>query len=269
MTLETLFSNKPDAEFMYQMLDRLRTDCDYFLNCGNHNTDRLWAKSVKEHIAVMRLLYCSVPDTPDWLTLADIDEYEFNMLYGLGKEYKDDKENIHGNINYIKTIDFYVNDNPERKRKKALLGVFTSIGTVFTIVNPSNLPNGFSVDIAVDIDTEVYQITPFGKQELIMDEISIMKDRTVSYRARILKPKDGEKDIYVYLKPEDFNKKWFVSEETERINIKEFIAFLKEHKIKYQKAGDEICVGDIIYQFDEYGEMFSKVLPYKPNNKRK
>lgn len=215
MTLETLFGYKPDAEFMYQMLDRLRTDCDYFLNCGNHNADKLWAKNVKKHIAVMRLLYCSVPNVPDWLTLADIDEYEFNMLYGLGKEYKDDRANIHGNVNYIKMFDFYVNDNPDCKRKKALLGVFTSTGTVFTIVSPGNLSNSFSVDITVDIDTEIYQITPFGKRKLIIDEISIMKDRTVSYRARTQKPKEGEKDIYVYLKPEDFNKKWFVSEESE------------------------------------------------------
>lgn len=49
------------------------------------------------------------------------------------------------------------------------------------------------------------------------------------------------------------------------MNIKEFITFLKEQKIEYQKAGDDICVGNIIYQFDKNGELFSKVLPYKPN----
>ena len=49
------------------------------------------------------------------------------------------------------------------------------------------------------------------------------------------------------------------------MNITEFIAFLKEQKIKYQKVGDDICVGNIIYQFDKNGRLFSKVLPYKSN----
>lgn len=43
------------------------------------------------------------------------------------------------------------------------------------------------------------------------------------------------------------------------MNIKVFIEFLKEQKIKYKKSGDEICVGNIIYQFDNKGELFSKV----------
>lgn len=43
------------------------------------------------------------------------------------------------------------------------------------------------------------------------------------------------------------------------MNIKEFIAFLKEQKIKYQKHYDDICVGNIIYQFDKNGNLFSKV----------
>lgn len=49
------------------------------------------------------------------------------------------------------------------------------------------------------------------------------------------------------------------------MNIKAFIAFLKEQRIKYQKCGDDICVGNIIYQFGKNGELFGKVLPYKAN----
>lgn len=43
------------------------------------------------------------------------------------------------------------------------------------------------------------------------------------------------------------------------MNINAFIQFLKEQKIKYQKCGDDICVGNIIYQFDNKGNLFSKV----------
>ena len=44
------------------------------------------------------------------------------------------------------------------------------------------------------------------------------------------------------------------------MNIEAFIEFLKEQKIKYQKHYDDICVGNIIYQFDKYGNLFSKVV---------
>lgn len=67
--------------FCYMMLDRLRSDCDYFLGYGCRNEGVLWADNVERHIAIMRALWDSFPDDrkPQWLTREQIDEYEQKM----------------------------------------------------------------------------------------------------------------------------------------------------------------------------------------------
>ena len=65
--------------FEYRLLDRLRSDCEYFLEYGNRAENQLWAGSVEKQIAKMRELYRLLPDKPDWLTKQDIDNYEYRM----------------------------------------------------------------------------------------------------------------------------------------------------------------------------------------------
>ena len=71
--------DETDEEFLYQMLDRLRTDCDYFLGAGNRQEDKLWGKAINEHIAYMFEIYDILPVKPDWLDHNKIEEYERNM----------------------------------------------------------------------------------------------------------------------------------------------------------------------------------------------
>lgn len=73
--------NSPD-EFRYQMLDRLRADCDYFLSYGNRHNKYLWAGNPAGQIKLMRDIYNSFADDkkPEWLTPAEIDEYERLMV---------------------------------------------------------------------------------------------------------------------------------------------------------------------------------------------
>ena len=65
----------------YMLLDRLRTDCDYFLGFGERSEKQLWAGSVKEHIWCMKVLYLLFPinEKPEWLSMLDILEYEKRM----------------------------------------------------------------------------------------------------------------------------------------------------------------------------------------------
>lgn len=63
-------------ESEYQLLDRLRTDCEYFLSYGNRATKNLYTGNVEEQIAKMRELYNILPEKPEWLTEQDIDRYE-------------------------------------------------------------------------------------------------------------------------------------------------------------------------------------------------
>lgn len=74
---------KPTKEekFNYQMLGRLKSDCDYYLGYGNRNKKHLWALDESEHIQEMKKLYNSFDDNkkPEWLTWNDILNYESAM----------------------------------------------------------------------------------------------------------------------------------------------------------------------------------------------
>ncbi len=67
------------AEGNYQLLSRLKADCDYFLGAGGRAEKHLWAGNVREQIAKMRELYTALPEKPEWLTLEDIDRYAQRM----------------------------------------------------------------------------------------------------------------------------------------------------------------------------------------------
>ncbi|WP_304818925.1 LPD11 domain-containing protein [uncultured Clostridium sp.] len=68
--------NTKDYSYEYQLLDRLRSDCDYFLGNGHRNPDNLWAKNVTEQIEKMRELYKILPLEPEWLSMSAISNYE-------------------------------------------------------------------------------------------------------------------------------------------------------------------------------------------------
>ncbi len=81
-----MISNSYSFKFEYQLLDRCKCDCEYFLGAGNGLDKYLWGGSVAEHIAKMRELYDILPDKPEWLSKEDIDRYEKLM-----KECKEGK----------------------------------------------------------------------------------------------------------------------------------------------------------------------------------
>lgn len=79
---ETVKKISAEQKFNYMMLDRLRSDCEYYLGYGNRQTSRLWAGGEKEQIAKMKELYNGFPDDekPEWLTYEQILEYEKLMI---------------------------------------------------------------------------------------------------------------------------------------------------------------------------------------------
>lgn len=76
-------AERPTAEkrFQYQMLDRLRSDCDYYLGYGNRNPKRLWADNEKDHIEEMKRIWLSFSEDekPEWLPWEKILQYEKDM----------------------------------------------------------------------------------------------------------------------------------------------------------------------------------------------
>lgn len=62
------------------LLDRLRCDCEYYLNYGNRSAQHsLWAQDEQKQIDKMRELYDLLPVKPEWLTREQIDEYAAQM----------------------------------------------------------------------------------------------------------------------------------------------------------------------------------------------
>lgn len=76
---EVVKPNVEDFSFEYQLLDRLKTDCEYFLGEGHRSEKHLWAGNVREHILKMRELYSNLLIKPVWLTESNIDSYAQRM----------------------------------------------------------------------------------------------------------------------------------------------------------------------------------------------
>jgi len=71
-----------EKKFRYMMLDRLRSDCDYFLGYGKRYSRSLREKNGKAHIEAMKAIWHSFSEEekPEWLTWEQIMKYEEEML---------------------------------------------------------------------------------------------------------------------------------------------------------------------------------------------
>lgn len=71
-----------EREIDYMMLDRLRTDCNYFLGNGNGYDGHLYYKDVNKHCDEMLKLYNSFndEDKPQWISDKQIEQYRKDML---------------------------------------------------------------------------------------------------------------------------------------------------------------------------------------------
>lgn len=81
---KTKYKENPNS-FDYQMLGRLKSDCEYYLGFGNRCKDCLYYHDEQEHINRMKELYNGFPDDkkPEWLTYEQILKYEESMLKGI------------------------------------------------------------------------------------------------------------------------------------------------------------------------------------------
>ncbi|MDR1565499.1 MAG: hypothetical protein LBS74_11130 [Oscillospiraceae bacterium] len=68
-------------EFKYQLLHRLKEDCEYFLGVGRRVKKSLWAGSESAQIEKMKELWGSFSQNqkPEWLTLKQINIYAQRM----------------------------------------------------------------------------------------------------------------------------------------------------------------------------------------------
>lgn len=72
------FSKEPDI-FKYQLLGRLQMDCEYYLGYGDRDESKLWAKNVDRQIEIMKNIYESIDEKPEWINLEEIEKLKFEM----------------------------------------------------------------------------------------------------------------------------------------------------------------------------------------------
>lgn len=79
-TNHSIFERTSDS-FVYQMLSRLKCDCNYYLNTSR-SVNALYFKSVGYQIQFMLGFYYKLyyTETPEWLTIDDIKDYYHRML---------------------------------------------------------------------------------------------------------------------------------------------------------------------------------------------
>ena len=73
-----------DACFRYQLLSRMKADCDCYLGYGNRLRKYLWADDEEEQISLMKALWRSFPEKPEWLSWDAILDYERKMCPNSG-----------------------------------------------------------------------------------------------------------------------------------------------------------------------------------------
>ena len=85
MTLEEVLASS--LENRYALLDRMRTDCKYYLGNGRRHNKYLWCVGDEQrHIDYMKAIWNSFPQDakPEWLTMEQILAYERLMIGGEG-----------------------------------------------------------------------------------------------------------------------------------------------------------------------------------------
>ncbi len=68
-----------DDRFYYMFLDRLKSDCLYYLGNGGRYAPHLWTHDEREQIELMRAVYALLPEKPEWLTAEQIENFAKEM----------------------------------------------------------------------------------------------------------------------------------------------------------------------------------------------
>ncbi|MEQ2701193.1 LPD11 domain-containing protein [Hungatella hathewayi] len=187
-----------DYSFEYQLLDRLRTDCEYFLGAGQRNEKHLWAGNVHAQIAKMRELYDALPDKPEWLTKEAIDSYADRMAPRyLVVAYH------HFENGFDEKLDYQTLEEAEKAAQGYVDGTMES--------------DGFAYDGAAVFDQQERKyLRVYGDYP---DEAA---------HAQVTEPNFGANSVEVALEPEHFIDHFYVVEDIQKrgaLDIKEYGSF--------------------------------------------
>lgn len=224
---EQLREEADSPEFKYQLLDRLKSDCEYFLKAGNRNEKHLWTGNVDDQIAKMKELWNSLEEKPEWLSMEDIENYE--------KEMNSDKiEESMPDDWYSEMFNKYVPKNGEADTTGGeILRLFSSISHMF-FQNGDKIWRGNFANNNQVLDPKADKLHDLLPQEG-KDLMEKMASSTTSsaYEKRLNKLEDY---IYNYLKN---NNNLFESKLQETYDISYHLA---EYDKVLRNDNDTYCV---------------------------
>ena len=87
-------NSESDIKHQYMLLNRMQSDCEYFLNHGNGNAKRLYMGDVKKQIAEMKKIWNNLKEKPEWLSMEEINDYEKQMLSKLNESSNNDFQEL-------------------------------------------------------------------------------------------------------------------------------------------------------------------------------
>ena len=148
---------KGNSQFRYQMLSRMKSDCDYYLGYGNRNEKDLWANSAEKQLDYMQKIYDSFSDDmkPEWLTQEDINRYREKMLSG-----DDNSEEYHIENPTV------IEDKDDLKESNKILESFTYKSLITDL--QSLLSNYDGINIKSNSPLSGFSLVG-GKNKLIFD----------------------------------------------------------------------------------------------------
>lgn len=167
ISLKKYIRNSESAQqFEYMMLDRLRTDCNYFLI---HPVEKhLWAGSIDEQIKEMKRLWNLLKVKPEWLTMEQIDEYKREMeeVFYNRKNFTSSCKSFKPSI---KANDYEELERPAQEYDSAATSInSTKLPAIYKLVNfqPGKLYLDFG---GGKFDSGIYYVKDLGATLLVYD----------------------------------------------------------------------------------------------------
>ena len=262
---------KKDDEFRYQLLGRLKSDCDYYLGNGNRNDKYLWAGNVKDQIQTMKDLYNSFSDDmkPEWISLEDIDNYEKEMSSGLNESF--DYEGL-------VIIDDLGNTESVKSREAKEDSDFKGSGAAMISSNdPSSLKNSHGVAVRAqnciykleDIQYELDKMSPNTNYDSstifsVLDDYGFKADITDKFKQNLGDLSDVVScqnfiSILIYLlqqiKEKDLNE-----------DVNYLTPTTKDEPLNIKPIDDEITdVQDLVGKYTKIGNGYHKIISVEPD----
>jgi len=152
-------SSKKDNSLNYMLLDRMRSDCEYFLGNGDGHEGVLHQRSVDGQIAEMKKIWNDLPkdEKPEWLNMDGILDYETKMKDKIKLVVSEDDDNPTGTCaNPSCRKDIY---NGGEYCDETCEGSFAEGGSV----------DGFKYDPEIDY-LEQYELLPLFVRDIILSD---------------------------------------------------------------------------------------------------